>query len=220
MLSLLLLACAQGPRPQAQAGPDAYAALQTTSIINTDGYQLSPGDELSINVYYEPEMSFERIVVDSGGKIPFPYLGYVTAEGKTAEGLADTIRTGLSGRYVVNPQVAISVLQAASQKLVVEGEVQKPGSFPLKGRSTLLEALALAGGPQRTARLNEVIVFRHRPDGNYAARFDVARIRAGVDPDPVLEGGDTVVVGINQASRLYRDFLQVAPLLTLVFLRL
>lgn len=218
--SLLASACTTGPRPQGETGAAAYDGLRATSITSTGGYQLSPGDELSINVYYEPEMSFERVVVDSGGKIPFPYLGYVTAEGKTAEGLATAIRTGLSGRYVVDPQVSISVLQAASQKLVVEGEVQKPGSFPLKGRSSLLEALALAGGPQRTARLNEVIVFRHRADGDYAARFDVARIRAGVDPDPVLEGGDTVVVGINHASRLYRDFLQVVPALTLVFLRL
>ncbi len=217
---LLLAACAQEPRPHAETGSSAYASLETTSTANTGGYRLSSGDELSINVYYEPDLSFARLVVDNGGKIPFPYLGYVTAEGKTAEELAGTITAGLSGRYVVDPQVSISVLQAASQKLVVEGEVQKPGSFALKGRSSLLEALALAGGPQRTARLDEVIVFRHRADGDYAARFDVARIRAGIDRDPVLEGGDTVVVGINHASRLYRDILQVAPLLTLVFLRL
>lgn len=220
MIMLLVGACSNGPRPQADTGPVAYEMLGRTSVENTGGYRLSPGDELSINVYYEPEMSFEKVVIDSGGRIPFPYLGYVKAEGLTAEGLAHVITTGLADRYVVDPQVSISVLEAASQKIIVEGEVDKPGSYPIKGKSTLLEALALAGGPDRTARLNEVIVFRRRADGDYAARFDVKQIRANLQPDPVLEGGDTVVVGINQASRFYRDILQIAPLLTIIFFRL
>ncbi|WP_033927416.1 polysaccharide biosynthesis/export family protein [Sphingomonas sp. 35-24ZXX] len=220
VIMLLVGACSNGPRPQADTGSAAYEMLGRTSVENTGGYRLAPGDELSINVYYEPEMSFEKVVIDSGGRIPFPYLGYVKAEDLTAEELAQVITKGLAGRYVIDPQVAISVLEAASQKIIIEGEVDKPGSYPIKGKSTLLEALALAGGPDRTARLDEVIVFRRRTDGVYAARFDVKNIRANLQPDPVLEGGDTVVVGINQAGRFYRDILQVAPLLTIFFLRL
>lgn len=220
LIMLLAGACSNGPRPQADTGTAAYEMLERTSVENTGGYRLSPGDELSINVYYEPEMSFEKVVIDGGGRIPFPYLGYVKAEGLTAEELAQVITNGLSGRYVINPQVAISVIEASSQKIVIEGEVDKPGSYPIRGKSTLLEALALAGGPDRTAQLDEVIVFRQRADGVYAARFDIEEIRANLQPNPVLEGGDTVVVGINEAGRLYRDILQIAPLLTILFLRI
>lgn len=220
LILLTLGACSNGPRPQADTGAAAYEMLGRTSLENSGGYRLSPGDELSINVYYEPEMNFDKVVVDSGGRIPFPYIGFVKAEGLTAEELAQVITKGLANRYVVDPQVSISVLEAASQKLIVEGEVEKPGSYPVKGKSTLLEALAVAGGPKRTAKLDQVIVFRQRTDGVYAARFNLKEIRANAQPNPMLEGGDTVVVGINEASRFYRDILQIAPLLTIIFFRL
>ena len=78
----------------------------------------------------------------------------------------------------------------------------------------------MAGGPQRTADLDEVIVFRTKADGVYAARFDLAQIRAGQQLNPALEGGDTIVVGVDRAARLYRDFVQIAPLLSVLFFRL
>lgn len=217
---LLLVACAQGPTPRAEAGLAAYDVLAQTSSQTSGGYRLGAFDELAITVFYEPELSFERVMVDSNGSITYPFVGSVVAEGHTPQELASVISDALAAGYVVDPQVSVSVVKSAGQKIVVEGEVSQPGSFPITGRSTLLEALALAGGPQRTADLDEIIVFRPRPDGVYAARFDLQQIRAGLQPNPALEGGDTVVVGIDGAGRLYRDFVQIAPLLSVIFFRL
>lgn len=217
-LSAVLAGCAT--TSQAPVGEQAYQALDQAARPSSEGYPLGPLDEISINVFYEPELSFERIVIDSAGTFPYPFVGTVDAKGKTAGEISSYLRERLSQGYVNDPQVSVFVLESAQQKLTVGGEVTKPGVYPIKGPSTLMEALALAGGPLRTADLDQVLVFRKRGEETYVARFDLEQISLGNQADPVLQGGDSVIVGINEASRLYRDILQVAPLLTVVFFRL
>lgn len=219
-LAALTAACAAGPQPRADAGAAAYDTLARTARSADTPYRMGAFDELAIHVFHEPDLSFDHVTVDSSGSIAYPLLGTVRAEGRTAPELAASIRDALAAGYLVDPQVSVSVVKSAAQKIVVEGEVNQPGSFPMNGRSTLLEALAMAGGPQRTADLDEVIVFRTKADGVYAARFDLAQIRAGQQLNPALEGGDTIVVGVDRAARLYRDFVQIAPLLSVLFFRL
>jgi polysaccharide export outer membrane protein len=77
----------------------------------------------------------------------------------------------------------------------------------------------MAQSPTRIARLDETVIFRTVNGQRMAARFDLKRIRAGLDPDPQILGGDVVVVGFSSAKSIYRDILSAAPIFN-VFTRL
>jgi polysaccharide export outer membrane protein len=108
--------------------------------------------------------------------------------------------------------VAVSVTTSVSQKVIVQGEVNEAGVFEVKGRTTLLEALALAKGETRVASLDEVIVFRNINGQRMGAIFDVQRIRRGISEDPEIVGNDVVVVGTSRAKSVWRDILAASPL--------
>jgi len=111
--------------------------------------------------------------------------------------------------------VAVNVTSAASQRIVVEGSVNSPGVFELRGDTTLLGAMAMAKGPSQVAALEEVAVFR-RIDGKlYAAKFDLRDIRLGKAPDPAILADDTIVVGFSGLKSTYRDLLQALPAVAL-----
>ena len=112
------------------------------------------------------------------------------------------------------------VSSSATQNVTVEGAVKKPGVFPLQGPTTLLQAMAMAEGPTQTAKLGEIIVFRRKQDGVYAAQFNLDDIRKGRADNPEILGSDIVVVGNSFAKQLFRDFMQLSPLLATVFVRL
>jgi polysaccharide export outer membrane protein len=101
-----------------------------------------------------------------------------------------------------------------SQLLTVEGQVQKPGLYPVLGKLSLLQALALSGGTTEFSKLNQVVVFRNVGGQRYAALYDIKAIRLGRYGDPEVFAKDIVVVGDNTARRFFKDLLQVAPLLT------
>ena len=77
---------------------------------------------------------------------------------------------------------------------------------------TLLTALALAGSPTETAKLDEVLVFRTMGDERLGGRFNLTDIRAGRSADPVILSGDTIVVGYSAVRGAYLDFLKAAPI--------
>src|SRR3546814_3355675 len=94
------------------------------------------------------------------------------------------------------------VSTSASQNVTVAGAVKKPGVFPLPGPTTLLQAMAFSEGPTQTAKLGEIIVFRRKGDGFYAAQFDLDDIRVGRAPNPEILRGDILVVVCRQSTRL------------------
>ena len=121
----------------------------------------------------------------------------------------------LDEKYVRAPQVTVAVTASMTQRVTVEGSVNAPGVYDIAPNATLLGALARAQSPTVNAKLNQVTVFRMVDGQREGALFDVRRIRAGLDPDPRILGGDTVVVGFNQLRGALRDFLGAAPLLAL-----
>lgn len=214
--ALLALAACGGPKPIAPTGSAAYEVIPAPTRVPTE-YRIGPLDVLSMSVFREPDFDNENIDVDADGLVNIPLIGQVEAGGKTARELADLIARRLDERYLVDPQVTITVATAHSQRVTVDGEVNKAGVFPIRGRSTLLQSVALAEGTTPLAKLDQVLVFRNI-DGNRAvARFDLAAIRAGLDPDPEVLGGDTVVVGYSAARSLVRDILQILPAAAGVF---
>lgn len=204
--------------------PSGAAAYQLMPAPSNDApaadYRIGPLDVLKITVFQEEDLSLEEVPVDASGNILFPLVGQIQVSGKTSSELAIDIADKLGDRYLVDPQVSIIVSKSASQKVTVEGAVVKPGVFKIEGQTTLLQAVALAEGPRPTAKISEVIIFRRKGDEVYAARFDLGKIRVGAQQNPEILGNDIVVVGNSFAKALFRDFIQLSPLLATTFLQL
>jgi polysaccharide export outer membrane protein len=213
MACLAVEATAQS-RPPAQAGrPAAPAAAAQAPASATfaspydrdtlaEEYRIAPGDVLQIFVWREPDLSRE-VRVRTDGLVTVPLLGDVSAVAKTPQALSAELAQQL-GRFVTTPSVTITVTYSSSQRFFVVGLVTKPGEFPLLGRTTLLQALALAGGFQEFAKTEEVKVIRQEltlVDGRYRSREVVlpANFKAlaqgqNLHQNFVLKPGDVIVV--------------------------
>ena len=218
-LSLALLAalagCA-GQRSGLPSGAEAYKVIPPDDPSSRlSDYRIGPLDILSVTVFREPDLTLKELQVDAGGNLVFPLIGAVEASGKTANELSSEIARRLNERYLRNPQVSVVVSSSTSQRVTVEGSVTEPGVYELGGNATLLEALARAKSPTRTAALDQVVVFRREGGTRLGAVFDIRDIRAGRVADPRIRGGDTVVVGFSAVKGAFRDFLQSAPFLNL-----
>jgi polysaccharide export outer membrane protein len=117
----------------------------------------------------------------------------------------------LGERYLRNPRVSVSVSEAASQKITVDGAVMKPGVYVMRGRTTLLQAVAMAEGGTRIADLRKVAIFRSTGARPMVAVFDLAAIRRGEAADPIVLGDDVVVVDTSRLSARYRDIIEILP---------
>jgi polysaccharide export outer membrane protein len=122
-----------------------------------DAYTLSPGDEVSITVFGEPDLSMS-VKLDGKGVINFPLLGAVNAQGLTVSELEGTITRELTGAYLVNPDVRVSV--AEYREVFINGEVNSPGGYVYKPGLTLDKAIALAGGFSEKASKERIILTR------------------------------------------------------------
>jgi polysaccharide export outer membrane protein len=145
------------PQPLASA-----VAPQVQSSSTLDNYILSPNDIILIKVFEDPDLdSQHRISQD--GTINFPLIGVVQISGRTVTQAANTIRERLLRGYLRNPQVRVNVIQYASRRITILGQVQKPGSYvlPNEERVDLLQAIAMAGGFTRLADEGKVLVRRN-----------------------------------------------------------
>jgi polysaccharide export outer membrane protein len=156
---------AVAPRAEAvapsQAVPSAVAP-QVPSSSTLDNYILSPNDIVLVKVFEDPDLdSQHRISQD--GTINFPLIGVVQVSGRTVTQAANTIRDRLLRGYLRNPQVRVNVIQYASRRITILGQVQKPGSYvlPNEERVDLLQAIAMAGGFTRLADEGRVLIRRN-----------------------------------------------------------
>lgn len=174
-------------------------------------FRLGPYDAITIDVFGAPELRREARI-DGAGQFNMPLIGSVRAAGLTPDEFAAELANRLRGRYVRDPQVSVNVREVVSQQVTVDGEVRRPGRFPVVGEMTLQESIASAGGLSEDARLTEVVVFRANGERRLAALFSLKDIREGRAPDPAIYTGDVVVVGTSRARRLFRDLAQVSPI--------
>lgn len=197
-------------------GQGAYAAIPARDNgERVEDYRIGPLDTIDLTVFQEPDLSARAVPVDASGAIAVALIGRVEAAGRTATELSADIERRLGERYLVRPQVTVTVTGSVSQKVIVQGEVTEPGVYQIRGTTTLLEALSLAKGETRVAALKEVVVFRTTAGQRTGAVFDVARIRRGEAADPAILGNDTVVVGYSNSRGLWRDALTAAPILAI-----
>jgi polysaccharide export outer membrane protein len=196
------------------SGPSAYGVISADAAqVGTEEYRIGKLDHINVVVFQEPDLSLNNAEVNAAGKISLPLIGDVVAEGKTGPELAGLIGQ-LYGRNILeNPQISVSIAESVSQKVVVQGEVTEPGVYEIKGPTTLLQALSMAKGETRIAKTQEVAVFRVIDGVRNGALFDVRAIRRGEAQDPIVQGNDTIIVGLSQSKSAWRDVLATAPLL-------
>lgn len=212
MASSALAGCSTtSSNPNLPQGPAAYDVIPATVPVPV-AYPIRPKDILTLRVFGEPDLSQEELRVDDVGVIQVPLVGPLKAEGRSADEISGEITSRLSNRYLVDPQVSVSVKTAAPSYVSVEGEVEKPGVYEMQGRTTLLAALAKAESPTITAKLDEVVVFRTIDEKPMAARFNLKDIRVGLSPDPMILDGDVVMVGFSRSKGLWQDFLKTMPI--------
>lgn len=182
-------------------GVSAARAAQVTAADTTPPaveepapYYVAPGDVLRIAVWKEPELSTE-VFVRLDGMITVSVVGDVRAAGKTTEQIATEVRTKLRSVLEV-PQVTVTVAQAVSARFYVVGEVAVSGAFPLTGRITILQALALAGGFREFAKRDRIVVIRERRGERQAIVFNFRDLEAGINLEQniAVEAGDTLIV--------------------------
>jgi len=186
--ALALAVCALAPLA---AKDDKKPAPQPPTM--NDEYRLGPGDKLRIEVYKDPQLS-QSVQVRPDGKITLPLIGDLDATGRTPIELRDTIASAFK-EYVTNPTVTVIVVEALASKVYVMGEVTHPGTMELHGPTTILQALAMAGGFKEFANTKEVKVLRPGDRGAIQTiRFNYKEMLNGDVKPFLLRSGDTVVV--------------------------
>jgi polysaccharide export outer membrane protein len=190
---------ADAAKPPADAvKPSEEAAMSPTEAAKgageaakAAGYVVGPGDVLRIIVWKEPDLTLD-VTVRLDGMITIPLLGDVQAAGRVPSELAASLAKEF-GRFIENPRVTVSVTTATSARIYVVGQMVKPGEFPLSGRMTVIQALALAGGFKEFAKPDSIVIVRR---DQTVIPVNYKRIADGKDvaQNILLAAGDTIVV--------------------------
>lgn len=167
-------------------------------------YRIGTQDLLEVQVLGIADLRREARV-NAKGLIGLPLIGAVRVAGLTAAEAEALIGGLYSKNYLQNPEVSVFVKEFTRQNVTIDGAVGKPGIYPLKGPTTLLQALAIAGGQGSLTDLSDVVLFRMEEGERRAIKFDVTKIRAAEAPDPLLQPGDLVVVNRSAARVAIRD---------------
>ena len=169
-------------------------ALETESAQQVFPYVLGPGDEISVKVWRNDDLA-RSIQVDPSGNIQFPLVGELKASGLTIIQLRQKM-TSLLSEYIVDPQVDINVSRTTGLRLHILGEVNSPGTLEWRMGMLAWEAIAKAGGFNRDADMNNVLLIRNE-DGQASIRvLTLMRMLQGeqLTQDIYLKNGDVVYV--------------------------
>lgn len=178
--------------PTIPAVPAAPAATATGP-----SHVLAANEAIEIKVFQEPELTTStRIPQD--GRIVFPLIGEVGIAGKTVQEATRLIQDRLQARFLVNPQVTITVMEQAQRIFTVLGQVQRPGTYRFPERQTLdlLQVIGIAGGYTRTADAGRITIKRRAGRNNTVLRIDGKKLAADEKAPAIrIESGDLITVG-------------------------
>jgi polysaccharide export outer membrane protein len=197
---------ASSSTPATQAGSPAHGAVEAAN------YQIGIKDSLAIDVFDVPTLS-QTVEVDHTGSINLPLIGQVQAAGLTTNQLSQAIAAALSAKYMKDPIVTVSVKDAASKKVTVDGSVVQPGMYEIAPGTTLTQAVALAHGADQVADVHHVAIIRGQGAARTISVFDLDDIRDGKAADPSINPDDTVVVDTSGTRKFVRDFGSVISVL-------
>lgn len=187
-------------------------AISSTTL--DENYQIAPLDKLSVNVFQVADLTGEYSV-DLTGHIAMPLIGSVRAVDLTTAELQQELYRKLNETYLRNPDVTVGIISSSGSSITVEGSVNSPGVFPVPGKITLIQSIAMAGGTDDASNERRVAVFRQIDGQRMAAAFDLTDIRRGEADDPVIYRGDIIVVDGSRVRQAQRDLLRSLPFVNL-----
>jgi len=185
--------------------PDTTSS--TGAYVGTAEYRIGGQDLIEISVFQVDELN-RTVRINSSGQISLPLVGTLLAGGLTVSELEKLIATKLSESYLQDPQVTVFVKEFSSQRITMEGAIGGPGVYPIQGRTTLLQAIAKAGGVTDLANLQGIVIFRKVDGQKMAAVFDLQAIRGGNAEDPEVYGDDVIVIDQSGPRSAMRRFLE------------
>lgn len=216
-LVLVMAGCAQDkfvgrPDLQTVANHSLPPPAREDLILQQRSYVVGPQDRLIVDIYGAPDLS-RTAQVDASGELALPLIGSLAVSGKTPADIARDVEGRLRGRYIRDPKVTVT-LDTANQVVTVDGQVARPGLYPVVGRMTLIRAVASAQGLTQDANTNYVVVFRQVSGVQYAALYDLRAIRNGQYADPEIYANDVVTVGQSNNRQIFQAAIQAGALLT------
>lgn len=214
---LFLVSCAsRGTGGLLTELPPQVTLVEGKYVANSDTLQetLAPLDVLNIKVFGAPDLGGDY-QIDYKGNLKLPLIEEVHALGQTRLSLARVLETKLEESYLQNAEVAIVMKSARFRTFSVDGSIAKPGRYPMKEKTSLMEAIAMSGGVDKYANLNRIVVFREVNDQKYIAGFNLKSIRDGETADPQIEKDDIIVVDGSKLPEARREILSSLPLLAL-----
>ena len=156
-------------------------AAATGRAQELSSYKLGSGDMISIRVLGEDDLKRERVRLSDAGTMSFPILGEIRVKGMTAGALEEYITRGLKGRYLVNPQVTVSIDEY--RNYFVNGMVEKPGGYAFSPGLTVRKAISIAGGFRERASRDKINIIRDDDPKQTPRRVD---LNTAVFPGDIL----------------------------------
>jgi polysaccharide export outer membrane protein len=179
--------------------------LLAGSITGALAQSIKPGDTLSISVLQDPKLD-RTLVVDPAGQIAFPMAGHIRARGLTPQAVENILKEKLKSNYTEPLDITVALAAVAKPeppeedlkpKIFITGEVVRPGSYVVRQRTTLMQAIALAGGFSPFAAKGRLQVRRRGSGGDETIfAFDYRAYEAGYDLEGnvVLRAGDVIII--------------------------
>jgi polysaccharide export outer membrane protein len=219
-IGALLAAMAVSGCADSRGGPIPYDVASfgipdSPSVVPLEaGYKIAPMDTISVKVFKMPDLSGDY-EVDLTGHLSMPLIGSVPAAYLTTAQLDNALTKRLGEKYLQNPDVSVGIKSSTRRNVTVDGAVNKAGSYPVFGPTTLIQAVAQAGGTSPEANARRVAIFRTIGGKRQAAAFDLTSIRRGEAPDPPIYAGDIIVIDGSSVKAAQKQILNSLPVLSI-----
>jgi polysaccharide export outer membrane protein len=192
----------------AQTNKPAMAAVADASA-GVNEYRISPQDILQISVFQVNDLN-SAVQVSQNGNVTLPLIGKVQVAGRTTSEAEQDIAGKLRQKYLQSPQVSVSV-KTYGRRITVSGEVKQPQVLGDDGSTTLSQAIAKAAGVSDLANSQRVHIARSKDQHVQDEIFNLDDVHAGKATDPLLHGGDIVVVEQSGVKVAFKDVSSLLP---------
>lgn len=169
---------------------DLSHAPKGVTGVDKKVYTIGPEDSLYVRVWHEPDLS-GTLDVRPDGYISMQLIGEMKVDGLTLSELSAAITKRLQD-FIKNPEVNVQLLRVNSKKYTIQGEVNRPGTYPLTGPVTILEALVNAAGFRDFANTKKIYLLR----GSQRFNFNYKQVSKGksLEQNIQVQNGDEIFV--------------------------
>ncbi|HEY0872591.1 MAG TPA: polysaccharide biosynthesis/export family protein [Vicinamibacterales bacterium] len=195
ILAFAFIGAAAAGAQQNPNGATAGAAPGVPASVETPpDYVIGPDDVLTVVFWREKDLSGD-VAVRPDGMITLPLMNDIQAAGLTPEQLRERLSKA-AAQFIAVPEVTVVVKAINSRKIFITGMVGKPGPYPLLGPTTVMQAIAMAGGIHEFADAENITILRTENGKQVALRFNYkdVRKRKNLKQNIELKPGDTIIV--------------------------